>query len=273
MGQATIKVDVAPLYERPTSDSARTDEALYGMSVQQVEETQQGWSYIRTEHGTEGYTPTACLFTNVEVALAWKKYPKMTVLAPYIDVQRGADFSEGRVASVPRGGLLVGLGKPTPTGWQKVGLIDGSTGYTRPSYLGTTISDWHQMSEEDMRWNIVESALAYNGVAYRRGGRTPLGIDDTGLAAMAYMLNGVLIGQEAYIKKGLALHAIPRHELDEGDVLYFSDSVGIYIGRGEFVHSSTAIGEEGVVVSSLNPQDDHYREDLAQHIVSIGSIF
>ncbi len=273
MGLATVKTDIAPLYERADRLSARVDEALYGMSVQIMQESENGWCYLRTEYGTEGYTPAAFLETDVDVATAWRKYKKITVLAPYVDIQQKASNEGGCLVSVPRGGILVPLGGPGADGWQKIGLTDGAVGYTRSSYLGELITDWSLLSEEDFRWNIVETALSYNGAAFRSGGRTPMGIDAVGLAAMTYMMNGVVIAQQPFIKPGLALHSISFEKMKEGDLLYFGEGMGVYIGDNRFVHATDKQGEEGVLVNSLRPKDNDYRGDLAGHITSVGSVF
>lgn len=273
MGLATVITDIAPLYERPTAESVRADEVLYGMSAQVIEQNDKGWSYLRTEYGAEGYAPTSFLLTDGEVAASWRKYRKMTVLSPYIDVQLKPHGASPRVASMTRGGILVPLSSPSENGWLKVGMADGSVGYTRASYLGDVISDWKQLSEDDMRWNIVETALSYNGTSFRAGGRTPLGIDSIGLAAMSYLMNGVFIARVPFIKPGGPLHPIRIEQMDEGDVIYFRDTVGIYMGDDKFVHSTEQGGLEGVFVGSMNHKDPEYREDLARHIVAVGSVY
>lgn len=273
MGQATVKIDIAPLYETPSLENARIDEMLYGMSVQVLEESAGAWCFVRTEHGTQGYAPASCLDMNVDVAMSWKKYRKSVVLSPFIDVQKAPMAEAPRLLSVPRGGLLVALKAPDHNGWQKVGLTGGTVGYTRASYLGEAIVDWARMPEADLRWNLVESGLSYNGTAYRVGGRTPQGIDAVGLVAMSYMLNGVIIPQEPFLKPGSALQRIPIERMGEGDILYFRHSMGMFMGDGHFVHATEYPGCEGVIVSSLNPRDDDYREDLAEHIVGVGSLF
>lgn len=273
MGLATVRADIAPLYERPDATSTRVDEALYGMSIQIVQESESGWCYVRTEHNTEGYASITLLETDAEVATAWRRYKKASVLAPYIDIQQRPAADGACVLSVPRGGIVVPLETPSEDGWQKIGLTDGKIGFTRASYLGELLSDWTMLSEADLRWNIVETALSYNGAAYRVGGRTPFGMDSIGLAAMAYLMNGVVIRHELFIKPGLALHSIPFERMQEGDLLYFANSVGVYVGDNRFVHATDLVGCEGVLVNSLRPKDDDYRGDLAGHIVAVGSVF
>ncbi len=272
MGLASVTTDIAPVYAHPSVEGARSDEVLYGMSVQIIQESDTGWCYLRTEHGSEGYTPLACLERGEEVAAAWRKYQKVTVLAPYIDLQKSPDASSPRVASLTRGGILVQLGTEG-AGWVKVGLPNGGVAYTREAYLGEVIADWKALAPADMRWNLVETALSYNGVAYRAGGRSPLGLDAAGLVAMAYQLNGVIIPREVFFKPGGLLKPIQQNALDEGDILFFSDTAGLYIGEGKFVHATQQPGQEGVVVSSLRQKDEEYREDLAAHLVAIGSLY
>lgn len=272
MGIASIFVDAAPLYTGPSEESMRCDEVLFGMTVQVVEET-GAFSLVRTRYGTEGYLPTNTLGSNAEIAAAWEKYKKSVVLAPYIDVQKAPAEASQIVASVPRGGLLVALGVPDNSGWQKVGMPTGTTGYTRASYLGSVVEDWAATAPEDLRWNLVEAALAYNGTAIRQGGRTVHGIDGIGLVSMSYMLNGVVIGQENFVKPGYALHAISQEKMDEGDILYFSNTAGMYMGDDKFVYVSQRAGAEGVMVGSLNPKEDDYCAELALDISAVGSLF
>lgn len=273
MAQATVQIDVAPLYETPSLENARIDEMLYGMPVQVIEESAGAWCFVRTEYGTQGYAPASCLDLNAEVATSWKKYKKSVVLSPFVDVQKAPMADAPRLLSVPRGGLVVALKAPDHNGWQKVGLTSGTIGYTRASYLGAAIDDWTRLPQDDMRWNLVESALSYNGAAYRVGGRTPQGIDAVGLAAMAYMLNGVVIPQEPFLKPDSVLRRVRIEDMEEGDVIYFRHSMGIFMGEGHFVHATEYVGSEGVIVSSLNPRDEDYREDLAQRIVAVGSLY
>ena len=273
MGQATVQKAAAPLHLGPSRETMLIDETLYGMSVQVLDEMGDGWSHVRTEYGVQGYVQSADLNLSAEVAVAWKKYKKHVVLAGYMDVQARPQREAPRIISIPRGGLVVALKEPDFAGWQKVGLANGAMGFTRASYLGAMIDNWSLLREDDMRWNLVESALAYNGTAYRVGGRTTHGMDAPGLAAMAYMLNGVNIPREPNFREGGALHLIAVKAADEGDLLYFRDSVGIMMDKGRFIHATEEVGVEGVVVNSMNPRDENYRENLVNGIIGAASLF
>jgi len=169
------------------------------------------------------------------------------------------------------------------TAWQRNGrrlhyrytwnfLPDGREGYTKESYLGTWYAG-HSFSETEFRQRVCDTALTYLGAHYRWGGKSPLGIDCSGLAFMSYWLNGVAIYRDAHIRPDFPVHEIPRSEMKQGDLLFFPGHVAIYLGDGRYVHSTGKSGSDGVVLNSLNPADPDYREDLDKGMTAVGSIF
>ena len=100
-----------------------------------------------------------------------------------------------------------------------------------------------------------------------------MGIDCSGLASMAYLLNGVVIWRDASIKEGFPLHEIPRERMKPGDLLFFPGHVAVYIGGGEFVHSTAFPGSDGVVLNCLDPGHPRYRLDLDKGMTAVGSLF
>lgn len=272
MSLASVFAGTAPLYVEASVEKVRIDEVLFGMSLEVLHEGAK-FCRVRTEYDVEGYIESDKIGLNAEVASAWKKYKKQIVLAPYIDIQKAPAKSAAIVATAPRGAVLVPLGTVDNSGWQKVGLPTGGTGYTRASYLGTQIMEWAATSPSDLRWNLVEAALTYNGVAYREGGRTVQGMDGIGLAAMSYWLNGVVIPRESFAKPGSVVHPIAKEKMDEGDIIFFEDTVGICMGGDKFVYVSEMPSFEGVFVGSFDPDDSEYKADLVNQISSIGSIF
>ena len=117
----------------------------------------------------------------------------------------------------------------------------------------------------------MDAALAYQGTQYRWGGKTPMGIDCSGLASMAYLLNGILIYRDAKIMPGFPIHAIDPAAMDVADLLYFPGHVALYLGEGAYLHATAREG--GVVTGSLNPEDPRYRADLAGQLLAVGSYF
>jgi cell wall-associated NlpC family hydrolase len=90
---------------------------------------------------------------------------------------------------------------------------------------------------------------------------------------MAYQLNGITIYRDASIETGYPVKSIPPEKMKPADLLYFSGHVAIYLGDERYIHSTARNGSDGVVINSLNPKDILYREDLAQRLKEVGSIF
>ena len=120
---------------------------------------------------------------------------------------------------------------------------------------------------------ITEAALKYQGTHYRWGGKSPEGIDCSGLCSTAYMLCGVLIYRDASIVEGFPIHEIKLEDIKPADLLFFPGHVAMYLGDGRYIHSTGKSGVDGVTFNSLNPEDPDYREDLKARITQVGSIF
>jgi cell wall-associated NlpC family hydrolase len=93
----------------------------------------------------------------------------------------------------------------------------------------------------------ADNALAMLGKPYRHSGNTPAGFDCSGLVQYSYSKAGVSLPREtqAQRREGQLVRA---SELRRGDLVFFdqegkkSSHVGIYIGRGRFVHAPSTGG-------------------------------
>jgi peptidoglycan DL-endopeptidase CwlO len=110
--------------------------------------------------------------------------------------------------------------------------------------LGTTADAAHARSSrhgspEVARAKVVRYAKRFLGVRYRWGGSSPrTGFDCSGFVAYVYRHFGVplphyTVGQFSHGRR------VPRNRLRPGDVLFFDGlgHVGIYVGRGRFIHA------------------------------------
>lgn len=252
----------------PTLDCPQADEALLGMEVETLEEAAPGWRRVRTAYRYEGFAPADCLSRERE---SWAERPKALVLhknaAPVLE---GPSYQTRCLLTVPLGAILAPVGEPWD-GWQQVLLPDGGAGYVRSGWLEERRKAPRCLTERELRHRLVETALRYRFAPYRWGGKTPWGVDCSGLAFMAYWLNGITIYRDAQLRPGFDLVEIPRGRMDVGDLLFFPGHVAMYMGSGRYLHATGRAGSDGFDVNALEPGDPRYRADLAGVIAQVGS--
>lgn len=282
MKYALVNQTIATLRKEPAECSERVDEELYGMKVEIVSRPSPNWFYIKTSYHYYGYVHCSQLILDDSFVIHWDKQLKKVVLQAYADVLSIPKIQGHCFISLTRGCVISILEHANETGWVKVRLCDGRIGYMKEKYLGEYKSTssgilnqgiQSEIEEEKLRMAIVSTALTYLGTQYRWGGRSPLGIDCSGLCHESYLLNGIIIYRDADIVNGFAIHEIPYEEMKKGDLLFFPGHVALYMGNSRYIHATAKNGSDGVVINSLNPNDKDYREDLPKSLKAVGSIF
>ena len=257
-----------PLQLHPTHDTEQADEMLLGWGCAVLEETAPGWVRVRTDYRYEGYAPLECLTPDN----GWAFRSKKVVTKGYCTVLSQPRVQGAPVADLPRGALVSPVTEPDENGWVKVLLPDRREGYTKESYLGTWYAG-HSFGEEELRQRVCDTAMTYLGAHYRWGGKSPLGIDCSGLAFMSYWLNGVAICRDARIQPGFPVHEIPFSDIKKGDLIFFPGHVAIYLGDNMYIHSTAHRGSDGVVVNSFDPTHPLYRPGMFENITACGTVF
>lgn len=106
--------------------------------------------------------------------------------------------------------------------------------------------------------SAVLTALSFRGVRYRYAGMSSRGFDCSGFISRVLLAHGVRAPHSSRAMFGLG-QRVSFEQLRPGDLLFFStrgrgiSHVGMYIGEGKFVHSSSG---RGVVVDTL--RGDYY---------------
>ena len=297
------------------------DEGLYGQVCQLRTEpggvTADGitlpetMAEVVTFYGYHGYVFASELYFCSEKELQGYLSAELVLAGRATDVLTLPKVQGVRLAELERGAVLRRLPDSEAeahTGWAKVGLVDGRSGYVRDVALepvrfsmtavftqeaGRTFDEalakaegckpeelvpraidrWFGGSEEAFRNALAEQAKKYLGTEYRWGGKSGRGIDCSGLVSSAYMQCGVLIYRDAKLVEGWPMHKIPLEQAKRGDALYFPGHIALYLGEGRYIHSTGAARSGGVVLNSLDPADPLYREDLVKSLYAVGSLF
>ena len=116
---------------------------------------------------------------------------------------------------------------------------------------------------DEEKYMLVKVAKGFMGAPYRLGGESVRGLDCSAFVKKVYDIFDVPLPRTArdQYKTG---PKVLREELAIGDLIFFKTKryakypthVGIYIGEGNFIHSSSRFGRIGVKIDSL--QTDFY---------------
>jgi lipoprotein Spr len=101
--------------------------------------------------------------------------------------------------------------------------------------------------------DISQFYATWKGVKYRHGGSTKRGIDCSALTQRVFKKRAISLPRTTEAQMRLGKH-VPKHKLQPGDLVFFKTGkrqrhVGVYIGKGNFLHASTSVG---VTISSLD---------------------
>ncbi len=276
---------IVPLYETPEFCEGRleavagvADELLYGWTCQLLEETSACLKVI-TEYGYTGYVRRKDMVVYTRKQDVPEHIPIRYVNRNFVDILSMPKVQGKVLITLYRGSYVrVSDSFFSEEGWVEVILNNGNVGYVQGVLLkdreGEKAPEEGLFSQDmEFRRGIVKSAMAYLGVQYRWGGKTPLGLDCSGLAFMSYFENGIFIFRDSRIKEGYPIKKIPNHMMDKGDLLYFPGHVAIYMGDGKYIHATAHKDSYGVVVNSLYPWDKEFRADLYEKLYAVGSVF
>jgi cell wall-associated NlpC family hydrolase len=116
-------------------------------------------------------------------------------------------------------------------------------------------------ADEPSRQDIVRFAKTFVGTPYRSGGTSYKGVDCSGLAYVVYRQFDIRLPRTSVDQSRVGVH-VDRSGIEPADLLFFKTTrrgsishVGIYIGKGKFIHAST--GARTVRIDVLS--DEYYR--------------
>lgn len=272
MKYAVVSTAVGSLKREPKENSENIDEVLLGMNVEIIKENSDNWFFVKTHYNYEGYIHGTNLITDDVSSKKWKNEKNAVVINCFADILNKPETSSYQIFTLTRGANLISTYETSKDNrFVKVKLPNFQIGWIRKNFISNLKRDYDITNEENLRENLAKAALSYLGVQYRWGGKTPLGIDCSGLCSMAYMLNGIFIYRDAEIKEGFPIKKITFDKIKKGDLIFFPGHVAMYLEKGNYVHSSTS--NDIVKINSFNKNAFNYNEHLDKSLKYFGSIF
>lgn len=252
-----VCVPFAPLYSAPELMAEQVDELLYGEEVEIIDEL-GGFYKVETDYGYKGWTVKHNLFEKLHDA-------NHVIVTPFADLLfEGRNHFQAPI-TLPRGARVdVGFSHKEDRYGFCV-LPSKRIYYIHKSHIAP-LDATEKRSEDDIREAIVATAKEYLGVQYRWGGRTPYGVDCSGLCFNAYRFIGIKLWRDAKIEMSESLRKITLSEAKKGDLLFFDGHVAMYIGDGEIIHASASAGR--VVIEKYEDN-----EKLKEIFICVGTAF
>ena len=222
------------------------------VAVAILDDTTEGW-YQVAYNGKTGYVSADYLL--VDQDNVFETYGRVN--GDGVNVRSGASTEAEVLASVNTGTIVTVNG--LVDGWYDVTCQYGTKGYIRSDFLDLTKDATSSTASGS---GIVDTAMKHLGTRYVYGGASPSGFDCSGFTMYVYSQHGYSLPHTAtgQWQSGLGSRVYSIGELQPGDLVFFNDPsrnagkacshAGIYIGSGQFIHSSSS-KSNGVIISDL----------------------
>jgi len=243
--KAVIKVPIAGVHERPNGASPLLTQSLLNEEIEIILES-GSFVYAKVPDGYTGYIKLSDITTNLSSIFA--DGVKVIVKSKFAVVY---DSYGKEIYKAPMSSMFFGLLNGNN---YRVILPENVVGYIREENV-FSISKNDNIPLGDRR-AFVESARLFLGTKYLWGGCSANGIDCSGLTYIAAKINGIRIPRDSRPQSEMGVF-IDLTDALPGDQLFFGEDTrktkvthtGIYLGNGNFIHSSINTG--GVVISNI----------------------
>ena len=135
----------------------------------------------------------------------------------------------------------------------------GGTGFLNQNYKGNCTQGIKEKAA------LVKTAYLYLNAPYLWGGKTPMGIDCSGLTQMTYRINGLSIPRDASLQAQLGETLSFIDESEAGDLAFFDDAEGKIIHVGLLLENHYILHAHGKVRIDRIDQTGIYNTETQQH--------
>ncbi len=255
---AVVNISVACLRGDSDNASELISQAIMGTPVR-VLKSRDGMSYIQTPNKYLGWVRSRSLQFMTETEFyAWKKSERIVVTALESTVYENPKADNQQIVS----DLLIGniLEKKGEKGkFVKISMPDGRIGYVQKKDV-ESLSQWADQKYDFT--TISKNARQMMGRPYLWGGMSAKMADCSGFVGTAYFSNGIILPRDAS-QQALTGKKIKcedwKTEAEPGDLIFIGTKSGrvthvaLYLGDGQFIHSSVLVR-----VNSMDPTADNF---------------
>lgn len=221
-------LSVVPCRLEPTDTNEMVTQLLFGDTVKIYEEKKGNWRRIKTV-----YDDYNCWVDEKQITeITEEEFEKintsvLTVCAELVTLIKNNNTES--LTPIVLGSSLPHFKKNTTILGEETFLFEGQTFNTKKAIVKT---------------KIAENAFMYLNAPYLWGGRSPFGIDCSGLTQIVYKLNGVQLPRDASQQAEIGQTLSFIEESESGDLAFFDNEegniihVGIMLENNKIIHAS-----------------------------------
>lgn len=238
MQYGICNLSIVPLRLEPSEDSQMMSQLLYGEHFKVLERREE-WSRIRVAHDLyEGW-----ISNNQFLFVSEEDYLKF-------DSQESVFSADLVELIIDQDQNLI----PVP-----LGSVLNFASFLRHTHDGKITTG------PKPKTNLLNTAFLYMNAPFLWGGKSPFGIDSSGLTQMVYRLNGYRLSRNAakQAQEGDSLSFI--EESEPGDLAFFDDKEGIINHVGLMMNDNYIIHAFGKVRIDRIDHSGIYNAELRRH--------
>lgn len=240
MEYAVVNVPAAPVRRKPSHKKEMVNQLLFGETVRVLKKSGNLWVKVRSLHDDyEGWiTHTLLMETTRQFATT-----RSSCIAT--DILSTVTIGEKKI-NVPVGSTLPFLNE----GKGKLGELDYE-------FSGHYFQKDQQLPGEEL---ITQLATAWLNAPYLWGGRTPLGVDCSGLVQVIFKMIGIDLPRDAWQQAQEGKPVKKFGDARPGDLAFFDNKedivhVGIILKEGQLIHAAGKVRIDKLTKKGIQSED------------------